>query len=84
MIPGGEEIGRELNVRELTADTVVFVLPPSCSAYVSLWIKHVGETTIAFHSAVLKMTIINLILPDGRIVDFRGRQVRVFEYLGKV
>ena len=77
------EIGRELTIAELTSRRVVVIAAPGRDITITMWVMAVDEKRVVFHSGVLNWSVINFI-KDGKIVDDRGRQVRVFEYLGKV
>lgn len=45
-----------------------------------LWVGARQEEVIAFHANQINLTVLNKILPDGKIVDDRGREIEVFEY----
>ena len=77
------EIGRELTVAELKPRHVVVIAPPGRDITITMWVRAIDPTTVIFHSGVMNWTVINFI-KDGKLVDDRGRQIRVFEYLGEV
>lgn len=79
-----DEVGRELKAHELVPRTVVVVKPPDRSVFVTFWVTRVEPDYVAFYSDDLRWTVLNFVQPDGTITDDRGRQVRVFEYLGKI
>lgn len=82
-----DEIGRELKAEELKPDTVVVVKTPgSGDILMTVWVRLVTTEHVLFMAAGTKpeMLVINRVRPDGTIVDDRGLQVHVFEYLGKV
>jgi hypothetical protein len=77
------EIGRELTIAELKPRQVVVIGPPDKDVAVTMWVEAIDQDTVIFYAGVMRWTVINFI-KDGKIVDDRGRQVRVFEYLGKI
>jgi hypothetical protein len=81
--PEQEEIGRELTVAELKPHQVVVIAPPGRNVTITMWVRAIDQNTVIFYSGVMQWTVINFI-KDGKIVDDSGRQVHVFEYLGKI
>lgn len=78
------EIGRELKASELVPATVVAIQPPEQDAYLTFWVSEVTADTAMFFAGVANWYVLNFVRPDGTIWDDKGRQVHVFEYLGKI
>jgi hypothetical protein len=79
------EIGRELRASDLRPNTVVVVRPPGHDDLsITLWVSAVTQDSVTFFAGDLNWMVINLVRPDGTIVDDKERVVRVFEYLGKI
>jgi len=78
------EVGRELAIADLKPQTVVVIAPPGRDdVLLSMWIEAVDADMVTFFAGEMNWHVIAFI-KDGRIVDDRGRVVRVFEYLGEV
>lgn len=78
-----DEIGRLLRADELKAGTIVVVDPPDLRMFVTMHVTEVRDNLVVFYSGILRTHVINLVRPNGEIIDDRGRVVRVFEYLGE-
>ena len=78
------EIGRELKASELKVRTVVVVKPPGNKPYITVWVYEVSPKWVEFRAGELHWHILNFIMEDGTIVDNRGREVHVYEYLGEI
>lgn len=80
------EMGRELRASELRERMIVFILPPQPAeappVAFTLWVGSVTDRMVVFFSGVERITVVNFKTPEDGLVDGRGRQVRVFEYLG--
>lgn len=80
----GSEVGRELGVADLKPEQVVVIAPPGRDdVLLTMWVQAVDATAVVFFSGAMNWSVINSI-KDGRLVDGRGRAVKVFEYLGEV
>lgn len=79
-----QEIGKELNARDLQPETVVVIRPPHAPGYLTMWVRHVGKTYITFYSGELHWEVMNFVRPDGSIFDDLGNQIHVYEYLGEI
>lgn len=78
-----QEVGRELNAKELTPKKIVVIQPPGRNQFLTMWVDLVTPELVSFYAGVMKWTVINFVRPDGTICDDQGRQVHVFEYLGE-
>lgn len=80
------EIGRELLAPDLASrlKTVVMLQGEGASFYASVWLLGVSETLARFYAGEMRMTLLLFIQPDGTLRDDSGRQIHVFEFLGKV
>lgn len=79
-----DEIGRPLRADELTARQIVVVQPPDAGGmFFTMHVVEVRDNLVVFYSGILRMHVINLVRPNGELIDDRGRVVRVFEYLGE-
>lgn len=80
------EIGRELKVSELKQGTVVVVAPPGRhhGVFFTMWVSDISAEMVRFYSGELRWHVINFVMPDGSLVDDKGRVVRVHEYLGEI
>jgi hypothetical protein len=81
-----DEIGRELLASDLTPKMIVVVKPPDMlnrGIYFTMWVRHVSLDHVTFYSGVSRTYVVNFRGPDDTLIDDRGRQVHVFEYLGE-
>jgi hypothetical protein len=77
------EIGRQLAVTDLVLNTVVVIAPPGRDLFFTMWVRVIDNQSVTFYSGELRRHVINFI-KDGTLFDDKGREVKVFEYLGKV
>lgn len=83
------EMGRELRASELKAGMIVFIEPPipedQPRLAFTMWVVAVlpDSDLVVFFSGVEKRHVGNFITPEDGLVDGKGREVRVFEYLGE-
>lgn len=78
------EIGRELQVSELKPAMVVVVKPPEKDIFITVWVRALDAKTVEFYAGEMLWHILNFIMPDGSLVDDKGRVVHVYEYLGEI
>jgi len=77
------EIGRELQLNELTRKSIIVLRKDSQPFGVTMWVALVGMDYVAFYSGSLNVTFIGYIREDGTLGDDKGQRIRVFEYLGE-
>lgn len=83
--PNGQdnpEIGRELKASEISAGTVVVIVPPGQDIHFTMNVIEANGTVVIFGSPVVHMLVINTIADDDTLKDDLGRVVHVYEYLG--
>jgi hypothetical protein len=81
-----DEIGRELLASDLKERQIVWIKPPDAQnrgLMFTFWVTRVAPDNITFFSGVKRMYVVNFRGPNDTVIDDRGRQVRVFEYLGE-
>jgi hypothetical protein len=84
-----ELIGRQLKADELRAklaQLVVIAPPDHEGVYMTMWVEEVRDNLVVFAAYGLSdgasWHVINLVSNDGKLVDDRGREVKVYDYLG--
>jgi hypothetical protein len=83
MMPGQEEIGRELGVNELVPMTVYVLTKPGRPA-ATMWFWGRANESVMFYAGVSKTALFLDLREDGSMADDSGIQIKVYEYLGKI
>lgn len=78
------EIGRELTAAELKLKQVVVIKLPGRNLDITMWVEYIAPELVMFYSGEMNWHVVNFRLPDGSLIDDRGRKVHVHEYLGEI
>lgn len=77
------EIGRKLLAHELKTKTVVVLYRPS-GPHVTAWVRGMSSRLVHFYMGVSNVHLLLTPQNDGTLADDTGKEVEVYEYLGKI
>jgi hypothetical protein len=79
------EIGRELLGEELILKTIVCIRRDDRKIAMTMWVSIIERNVVVFLAGAPKPSVhfMTFRRPDGTLVDDTGKQVHVYQYLGK-